>query len=645
MPEKKKKKKESKKAAALRKQKEEEERQRQEEEEKRRQEEEEERKRREEEERIQRENERIRLEKEQKRLKEEQTEFKEYEVDRNTRLKERWSQVKEKDDWEKYLKCEKLPDVDNTPDINAFLSMWEDSKLLNIDETLNQVQEGIELFRRVKEALDIAESRNSRHSKISHYENMLRTIYDLIIESIDSSTANIIMNANELLSEKESKLGRNFERIAYDLWVNLTKNPRLKSVEHSHSRTSNELTMKMSLMQIAFRVLRFKDDIITPIKSSRGKYYPIGSIFYIEILSLPPPKKQAGNNWTIRPITELSNRVQRQNYSKSDKLSGSNETQPITITHEVDEDIIIHKDQPSVGWWDEENEQWSFEGIDDIEFDFQSRLLRFSTTQLTTTFAVLQRYDSILPFSHWYLTPTGRTQAIFCVGTNLPGQLSEFMFKLKDDKCKLVSPNVEKLQHLLHRYMSPRSLLNALAYSGINFIIKDSDVEDVQDLQPKERETESKTYYDMAFLGNVCHFASSKWNQSVDSDQLIFRVSKDFVDPLLWHSNDEYEIEESTNKYDQDEDVKNHHEALRFHALDNWYIASFDSIRCGFMNIGENEMEFKNEIEDENETHLNLFISYQQKNSVINTHVNSGDVLVTDTIKFLLESIRPLSWC
>lgn len=114
----------------------------------------------------------------------------------------------------------------------------------------------------------------------------------------------------------------------------------------------------------------------------------------MEVINLPPPAKIT-KGWIMRPALHekegIISKVQYPPVGPSGGMEGAVtlSAPPMRVSYSLPEHIVGRADTPTVGWWDEEQKAWKTEGITDVSFDEESRMLTFHTLHLTNL-AVLQ---------------------------------------------------------------------------------------------------------------------------------------------------------------------------------------------------------------------------------------------------------------
>ena len=659
MPKKKKKSKKALKKARLaeQKRKEEEERRRKEEEERLARIAEKERIQRELEEKIRREEEAKRLAAERIRIGEESKIFDSVKKAKELELKDLREKVEEKDKWTKFLECSDLPNPNDESDLNSYISIWESNENRNVELDFSDCKKGIAIYNIINSLYHKARVQENAEG-VKFYSAISHEFSRTLLETLDKLSAHIIQYNDQFL-EKNSQFSYSSEEINYDMWVNLTKKAkRNRNVDFKAVQATVELSVKMTLTSLAVRLVQLcynplqslitKDDkkryenywwVNRKEDIDKGQYYPIGPILFIELLEIPPSAKKEGD-WTIREVTSLAKEVVR---IDGRSLDNNQKPSPTKISFVIPDSVIIRDEFPRIGWWDKENRMWSVRGISDIEYD-ENRRVVFSSLHLSTALAVVHPRTYDAPFSKWLITPLGRETALFVLRpkTKFTGVNFSIFIKIYEAKCCLLRPNnVPQLKYLLGKYMAPTDLLAQLSERGVNLTLEDCDAKYEQPLIPKESDLESKMHYEMSYVSNICTMASSRWNQDAGDTRAIFQCKKVLTDPLSNNFDDE----------DDDEILAKAEKILK--QIDDtddgnlWYSVSYETPRAGFIKQSEHAEKYDPQLLDGTDTHLNLFLCLQQvqtSDNEVEKRVDSGSVLVAQTVRHLLNATRPMSF-
>ena len=206
----------------------------------------------------------------------------------------------------------------------------------------------------------------------------------MVLAKVDGATGDFLSHADEHANARnEVQYEHSAPSCKFGLWVNLAKNPRIKSIEFDALSITTELPKQLALASIALRVMQFSSELLTPQQPPLGASSPfmaLGGVLSIELMALPqPPKKVKG--WTIRPVAEAGVPIVRQSYptpaAGGDGMSGS--APPLRITFTVAPTVLLPEGTPRVGGWDADAGSWKVEGISEIEVNAETRAVSFVT--------------------------------------------------------------------------------------------------------------------------------------------------------------------------------------------------------------------------------------------------------------------------
>lgn len=116
--------------------------------------------------------------------------------------------------------------------------------------------------------------------------------------------------------------------------------------------------------------------------SSPYEYYPfivVGGISNFSLYNFPDTAKQY-MKWTMRPVHSVENRLKKIPYPDPNNPTSG---EPLPITWFLPDYVFTTaEDEPRIGVWDEVENQWDFEPIDELEYHKNERRLEFSTRKL-----------------------------------------------------------------------------------------------------------------------------------------------------------------------------------------------------------------------------------------------------------------------
>ena len=458
-------------------------------------------------------------------------------------------------EWDAFVACGELPSVTIESDVNTWLAEWADKPregAEHLDQSLAQCTLCAELLQSLQYEEAFAASRGDAKQAAWQFAAQLR-LREELLKKLDGATADFLQRADEFVNAKnECVVGVASEGCRYGLWVNLAKNPRIKSIDFAELSVTSELPKTLALASIAVRVVHYSADVCSPYAPPEAKgaatYVPLGGVLNFELLSLPPlPKKIKG--WTMRPVTEMTNSVVHVQYPmpNADGVVVPGSAPPLRISFlvpatcllppnvecpgdSVEDDEGKEKKPPrgfTVGWWDAATHRWSTDDVFGVEYSAETRTVSFQTTRLTSL-ALLQPCYLEFPYKRWLYTPTSASSGLLHLETHR----SSLTFAVGKAGAALVKsgsggelPQLEAAG-LLNVYMPPTTLLHKLAACGIVLTPKDDDAASLPEpITPKSAELENEVFEALAPLLARYQLAPSRWNQSRGPKKCTIRLS------------------------------------------------------------------------------------------------------------------------
>jgi cancer susceptibility candidate protein 1 len=226
------------------------------------------------------------------------------------------------------LACESKPDATVEGDINAFINSW----LHEEDEDIHAMVKSADAARQV--VLDLiflhAEARALKNdiqaSQCAHY---IQKIITLTSDKIEFKTAHILQYADEYLelqnatssnnstsatttattihstnhttNKGEVKVASASGLIKVGIWVNLMpKGLRTKRIDFGELDIVIEVPKPVVMQALALRVTYLPYDCGSKV-SMENLDVPLGGVFSIDLLKIPPPPKRA-RGWIMRGV-------------------------------------------------------------------------------------------------------------------------------------------------------------------------------------------------------------------------------------------------------------------------------------------------------------------------------------------------------
>ncbi|CAO2607161.1 Dynein axonemal intermediate chain 7, partial [Lemmus lemmus] len=190
----------------------------------------------------------------------------------------------------------------------------------------------------------------------------------------------------------------------------------------------------------------------------------LGGVYHLDILELPPQCKPV-KGWLLVEIRQEG--LQRFTYppENTDEPDPENAFPPIEVTLEVQKNVVFFED-PRVIRWDAEGKLWRTDGISDVYYNREDRLITFSLDTLGPV-TLIQDAHVNMPYQSWELRPLGMNRVLITVTTIF----TELQIHIKENLCMLASIKLRGQEHLPHlegKWMRPIPFILALKEAGLN---------------------------------------------------------------------------------------------------------------------------------------------------------------------------------
>lgn len=333
----------------------------------------------------------------------------------------------------------------------------------------------------------------------------------------------------------------------------------------------------------------------------------LGGVYHLDILELPPQCKPV-KGWVLVEIRQEG--LQRFTYppETTEEPDPENAFPPIEVTLEVRENVIFFED-PKVIRWDAEGKIWKTDGISEVFYSREDRLISFCLDTLGPV-TLIQDAHINMPYRSWELRPLGVNRVLMTV-TSL---FTELQIHIKENLCMLASVKLRSQDHLSHlegKWMTPIPFILAMKEAGLNvfpsvyshfYVVVNNKVPLV----------EMKAYRQMALLSSAFAFSWSKWNMVCNSTRVVFRVK----------------------------------EALAEAAEDRlWSLLMFNGDRAQMLKIREDSEMFSEALQEETEFHSTLYHMVKDFASAeAMERVSHSNCQFIDSVCHMLLSTRVLSY-
>ncbi|KAM7179599.1 dynein axonemal intermediate chain 7 isoform 4-T4 [Macrochelys suwanniensis] len=249
------------------------------------------------------------------------------------------------------------------------------------------------------------------------------------------------------------------------------------------------------------------------------QFTPVGGVYLIDALKLPPQAKQI-KNWTMVELLDAG--LETYPYPPESEETEDATYPCIGVTLRL-LDSVIFFEEPVVARWDSADKQWRTDCISDIKYKMKEKQISFDMDAFYTI-TLIQDAHLNMPYQSWELRPNGTDELLFTVVT----AFAEVQMQIKGNQCMLSSIVVdgsEQLSHLTGKWTSPIDLTIALKKAGVNIFPSDYSYKYVC-VNTKTPLAEVTTYQQMALVASAFAFSWSKWNLASGQDQVVFKVSE-----------------------------------------------------------------------------------------------------------------------
>ncbi|XP_037771380.1 dynein axonemal intermediate chain 7 isoform X2 [Chelonia mydas] len=323
---------------------------------------------------------------------------------------------------------------------------------------------------------------------------------------------------SDLVIEKESD-GRK-SAISFKDSIKIDPDENEKLEEESDKKSENVSTIsgvQVAPLQVATD--EKEEEIIGENVVDLHQFTPVGGVYLIDALKLPPQAKQI-KGWTMVELLDVG--LETYPYPPESEETEDATYPRIGVTLRL-LDSVIFFEEPVVARWDSAGKQWRTDGISDIKYKMKEKQISFEMDAFYTI-TLIQDAHLNMPYQSWELRPNGTDELLFTVVT----AFAEVQMQIKGNQCMLSSITVdgsEKLSHLTGKWTSPIDLTIALKKAGVNIFPSDYSYKYVC-VNKKTPLAEVTTYQQMALVASAFAFSWSKWNLASGQDQVVFKVSE-----------------------------------------------------------------------------------------------------------------------
>ncbi|XP_027448835.1 protein CASC1 isoform X7 [Zalophus californianus] len=541
--------------------------------------------------------------------------------------------------WKHYIQCDGSPDPSISPEINTFISLWKEETNETLEEVIAKSKLVLNLIDKLKLILLETPPYDLEDKNIIQYQGSILELQELLHLKFNIATEILLRQASTLADLDSGNMEKVIqdENVTLYVWANLKKNPRYKSVRFSETQIGFEIPRILATSDIALRLLHTHYDHVTPlcpVPTSLQEHTATVTHFVKDEVKneeaaiskeLQEEGKQRENESSS--VQEEETKFEEQGDSEvqmilkeglqkyiyppetTEDVETENAFPPIEVTLEVQENVIFFED-PVVARWDAEGKHWQTDGISNVSYKSEERLITFSLETFGPV-TLIQDSHINMPFQSWELRPLDVNKVLLTVTT----VFTEIQIQIKENLCMLASIKLNNKKHssiLEGKWMTPISFICALKEAGLN-IFPSGHSHFYVVINYKDPLVEMKAYRQLALLSSAFAFGWSKWNTVCNSKKVIVKLK-------------EHLTEEPTQK-------------------PNWTNLMFSGDRAQRLKINENSEAFSEALQEETEFHSTLYHmvkDFASKKAM--EKIRSSNCQFIDSVCYMLLSTRLLSY-
>ncbi|XP_032329355.1 protein CASC1 isoform X6 [Camelus ferus] len=543
--------------------------------------------------------------------------------------------------WKHYIQCGGSPDPSISQEINTFISLWKEETNETFEAVIAKSKLVLNLIERLKLILLETPPYDLQDKNIAQYQGSILELQELLHLKFNIATEILLRQASTLADLDSGNMEKVIqdENVTLYVWANLKKNPRYRSVRFSETQIGFEIPRILATSDIALRLLHTHYDHVTPLRpvpaASQENTSTVTPFVKGEVKSVEAAisknlqeecKQQENEPHSVHEeetkVMEEQDDTERQTILKeglqkyvyppetTEDFEMENAFPPIEVMLKVHENVIFFED-PMVARWDAEGKHWKTDGISNVSYQPEDRLITFSLETFGPV-TLIQDAHVNMPYQSWELRPLDVNKVLLTVTT----VFTEIQIQIKENLCKLASIKLNNKRHssaLEEKWMSPVSFIIALKEAGLNiFPTGHSHFYVVTNY--KLPLVEMKAYRQMALLSSAFAFSWSRWNTECDPKNVVFKVREHLT-----------KEEPSQNP--------------------NWNFLMFSGDRAQSLKINESSEAFSKALKEETEFHSTLYHmvkDFASKEAMEKVRLSSCQFI--DSVCHLLLSTRLLSY-
>lgn len=428
------------------------------------------------------------------------------------------------EDWQIFTKCSHSIDARSIPDVNSFLTTWEETKDTDLKVLFGKIQQSNDIINSLTAMMQKAEVSQDQ-PQYERCKDQIEKIRELIRKKIEEITVHHLVFSDKFACAKnEILVTAHADGISFGMWVNLSKNPRNK--EMTFPGIKIEFPKAVAMASIAIRFLTLTE------MPYNEEYLFLCKMIKCEFIQLPTPPKRIGT-MTLRQSPQM-NTLSRVFYPFKNISTAQ---PPLNFTVAIEDAAFLQSDTDITVVLLKDDGTCSTEAITKVTPDPEKGELLFSAMAIGTFALAVPRYNQF-PFEYWELNSTSETTFEIYLKT---AQLELAIDINADGKCSL-----EKPEQYAFKDLTPAASIEFLLEKGLNLIAPNQ----YEGLNPKASDLEALLAQGISDSGTGFCIKWSKWNSMLPADRamLLVKQRKDFTSV-----EEESENEEVVNNNNENE--------------------------------------------------------------------------------------------
>mmetsp|Transcript_12902 Transcript_12902/g.20677 ORF Transcript_12902/g.20677 Transcript_12902/m.20677 type:complete len:666 (+) Transcript_12902:65-2062(+) len=498
------------------------------------------------------------LMKETARLKEEFHEYRTEESTVHKKLREIDAEIRKRHDWQEFLSCSELPDPNDAPQLNSFITMQQEEigkHSVDLVKVLQVCNKSSEMLRIIEDAMAeyIQEGDNGAgYERLQKSRDCLR---EKTLNFLDQVTLNLLRHGEQMVDKHGILLrGASNGGLNLGLWIRYPDESKQKNSDVADISWKDigaslaRLPMELRIVRTGVRFLQIDFDQVSTKAKKLQAYVSVGGLFKISRIDIPVEATRP-RGWLRQDENDSTRDLSVLKYPKNGIDNGMLDIQ---VEVKIPESVFIPANALTtwrIGWWDAEKETWVFDGVrEGFKIDEKTRSLSLKVWRMEC-FAILQPRSLDFPYIEWRLICNTEEKGP-SVTLTLTGSRYEVKIKISADGARLVYPEIPSFSE---KPMATGSLLFGLQRAGLNLIPTQEDAKFCCKT-PKTQKLLEKANSCIASVAGVLDIMSSNYSCSQGPNAALIKIrEKNYSPPPKKVVEEKQEEEESAPALSKEE--------------------------------------------------------------------------------------------